>query len=122
MHSSSPDLGCYAPAHDHVLFYKIVTASDGVRLRIWESAEDVDSGSFPYLYILNLRVGSMAEAKRRLKQHLALNGGTLANGQDLPYKGKVKLMPYATWNGSEGGGAQVGAAEHRYESKIQRLS
>ncbi|MGB3137285.1 MAG: hypothetical protein WBG38_15730 [Nodosilinea sp.] len=92
----------YAPAIDHLLFYKIITDTDGIRLRIWESATDLDQSPSPYLYILNLRVGSIAEAKKRLKTHLTLNGGTLATGQTLPYKGKVKLMPYATWEGTHG--------------------
>ena len=61
---------------------------------------DLDQSPSPYLYILNLRVGSMAEAKRRLKAHLALNGGTLASGQELPQKGKVKLLPHPTWDGT----------------------
>ncbi|WOD38587.1 hypothetical protein [Nodosilinea sp. E11] len=75
--------------------------ADGVRLRIWESATYLDDSPSPYLYILNLRVNSLAEAKKRLRVHLALNGGTLATGQDLPHKGKVQLMPHPTWNGTE---------------------
>jgi hypothetical protein len=43
----------------------------------------------------------MAEAKQRLKAHLALNGGTLVTGQDLPPKGKIKIMPHSTWDGCE---------------------
>lgn len=102
--SFSTDLSYHAPLIDkHLLFYKIVPASDGIRLRIWESAPDMDQSPAPYLYILNLRVDSMAEAKQRLRAHLALNGGTLATGQDLPYKGKVRLMPHATWDGTEEG-------------------
>lgn len=101
--SFSTDISYHAPAvDDHLLFYKIVPGPDGIRLRIWESATDLDQSPTPYLYILNLRVSSMAEAKKRLKTHLALNGGTLATGQDLPYKGKVRIMPHATWNGTEG--------------------
>ncbi len=101
--SFSPDIDYHAPAVDnHLLFYKIVPGADGIRLRIWESASDPDQSSAPYLYILNLRVSSIAEARKRLKAHLAINGGTLATGQDLPYKGKVRLMPHATWNGTEG--------------------
>lgn len=101
MHASfSP--GNYAAAdEDHLLFYKIVSDADGIRLRIWENATDLDQSPAPYLYILNLRVDSMAEAKKRLKAHLALNGGTLATSQVLPHKGKVRLMAHATWNGTE---------------------
>ncbi|WP_017298428.1 hypothetical protein [Nodosilinea nodulosa] len=103
MHSSfSAEFSRYAPAVDHLLFYKIISDPDGIRLRIWESASELDQSPSPYLYILNLRVGSIAEAKKRLKAHLALNGGTLATSQDLPRKGKVKLMPHATWDGTEG--------------------
>ena len=103
MHTSlSADFSRYAPAVDHLLFYKIVNDPDGIRLRIWESATDLDRSQSPYLYILNLRVGSIAEAKKRLKAHLALNGGTLASGQTLPQKGKVKLMPHPTWDGTQG--------------------
>ncbi|MBD1872645.1 hypothetical protein H6F75_04055 [Nodosilinea sp. FACHB-131] len=98
----STNLSRYAPAVDHLLFYKIVPDADGIRLRIWESATDLDQSPSPYLYILNLRVESMAEAKKRLKAHLALNGGTLSVGQELPQKGKVKLLPYPTWDGTEG--------------------
>ncbi|MFQ4137065.1 hypothetical protein PGN35_012170 [Nodosilinea sp. PGN35] len=100
--SFSPNLSRYAPAVDHLLFYKIVPDADGIRLRIWESATDLDQSPSPYLYILNLRVSSMAEAKKRLKAHLTLNGGTLAMGQELPHKGKVRLMPHATWDGTAG--------------------
>ncbi|MGB3312206.1 MAG: hypothetical protein WBG32_09595 [Nodosilinea sp.] len=92
----------YAPVVDHLLFYKIINDIDGIRLRIWESATDLDQSPSPYLYILNLRVGSIAEAQKRLKAHLALNGGTLVTGQTLPFKGKVKLMPHATWDGTYG--------------------
>lgn len=97
----STNFSRYAPAVDHLLFYKIVPDADGIRLRIWESATDLDQSPSPYLYILNLRVGSMTEAKRRLKAHLALNGGSLSAGQELPHKGKVKLLPHPTWNGTE---------------------
>jgi hypothetical protein len=100
--SFSPSLGHHAlDADNHLLFYKIVSAPDGIRLRIWESATELDQSPAPYLYILNLRVGSLSEAKKRLKAHLSLNGGTLTTGQDLPSKGKVRLMPHATWNGTE---------------------
>lgn len=98
----STNLSRYAPAVDHLLFYKIVPDADGIRLRIWESPTDLDQSPSPYLYILNLRVSTMNEAKKRLRAHLALNGGTLAAGQELPQKGKVKLMPHATWDGTEG--------------------
>ncbi|HSM83009.1 MAG TPA: hypothetical protein VLS96_15065 [Nodosilinea sp.] len=91
----------YIPAADHLLFYKITSETDGMKLRIWESAAAVDPGAAPYLYILNFRVKSMAEAKSRLKAHLAINGGTLVTGQELPQKGKVRLMPHPTWNGTE---------------------
>ncbi|PZO40699.1 MAG: hypothetical protein DCF17_11645 [Shackletoniella antarctica] len=100
MHASFSPGNCAAD-EDHLLFYKIVSDADGIRLRIWESATDLDQSPAPYLYILNLRVGSMAEAKKRLKAHLALNGGTLATSQALPHKGQVRLMAHATWNGTE---------------------
>lgn len=101
MHASFSPGNCAAADGDHLLFYKIVSDADGIRLRIWESATDPDQSPAPYLYILNLRVSSMAEAKKRLKAHLALNGGTLATSQALPHKGKVRLMAHATWNGTE---------------------
>jgi hypothetical protein len=108
MHTSySPHSARHDLDADHLLFYKIISAPDGVRLRIWEAATALDDSPSPYLYILNLRVGSLAEAKNRLKDHLALNGGTLSPSQDLPSKGKVKLMPFATWNGSEGSSAEI---------------
>jgi hypothetical protein len=100
MHASFSPGNCAAD-EDHLLFYKIVSDADGIRLRIWESATDLDQSPAPYLYILNLRVGSMAEAKKRLRSHLALNGGTLATSQALPHKGQVRLMAHATWNGTE---------------------
>lgn len=90
-----------APIVDHLVFYKIMSVADGIRLRIWESAAALDDTPSPYLYILNLWVRSMAEAKQRLKAHLALNGGTLMTGQDLPPKGKIKIMPHSTWDGCE---------------------
>jgi hypothetical protein len=97
-----PDIGHYAPAVDHhLLFYKIISDTEGIRLRIWESADPLDQSPSPYLYILNLRVSSLDEAKRRLKTHLTLNGGTLSSGQALPHKGKVRLMPHATWNDAD---------------------
>lgn len=91
----------YAPGVDQLLFYKIMPGPDGIRLRIWESASPLDDSSTPYLYILNLRVKTTAEAETRLKEHLALNGGKLVTGKDLPHKGQVKLMPHATWSGDE---------------------
>lgn len=91
----------YAPAVDHILFYKITTEPDGVTLRIWESPVNSSGGSASYLYIINHHLASVAEAKARLKTHLSLNGGTLTLDQDLPHKGKVRLMSYPTWNGSD---------------------
>jgi hypothetical protein len=92
----------YAPGVEHLLFYKIMPAADGIRLRIWESASHLGDSSLPYIYILNLRVKTPAEAEMRLREHLSLNGGRLVTGQELPYKGQVKLMPHATWTGDEG--------------------
>ncbi|MGF1570131.1 MAG: hypothetical protein ACFCVD_19015 [Nodosilinea sp.] len=91
----------YVSAVDHLLFYKISTEPDGVKLRIWESPATSTESSATYLYIINCRVRSIAEAKARLQSHLALNGGTLAMGEALPNKGKVRLMPFPTWNGTE---------------------
>jgi hypothetical protein len=92
----------YSPGADQLLFYKIMPAPDGIRLRIWETGSHLDNHSAPYLYILNLRVKTTAEAETRLKEHLALNGGKLVTGRNLPHKGQVKLMPHATWSGDEG--------------------
>lgn len=92
----------HSPGVDQVVFYKIMPAPDGIRLRIWESANHFDDNLAPYLYILNLRVKTTAEAETRLKEHLALNGGKLVTGKDLPYKGQIKLMPHATWTSDAG--------------------
>ncbi|MBE9136242.1 hypothetical protein IQ254_03325 [Nodosilinea sp. LEGE 07088] len=101
--SVSPGIARYAPTVEHhLLFYKIISDAEGIRLRIWESAAHLDQSPSPYLYILNLRVSSLEEAKRRLKAHLTLNGGMLSSGQALPHKGKVRLMPHATWNSDDG--------------------
>lgn len=86
----------YAPDIQHLLHYKISTDSDGVRLRIWELATGPSTRDKAYLYIINYRLTSMNEAKDRLRQHLNLNGGILAQNQDIPSKGQIKLVPHPT--------------------------
>lgn len=93
----------YALAADHLLYYKITSGPEGCRLRIWEvpdTAEEGEQGS--YLYIINLRVANVVEAKAVLTHHLALNGGALAcNQADFPHKGKIRIMAFPTWNRQE---------------------
>lgn len=101
--SSLHDSSSFDPVLQQRLFYKISTVADGVTLRIWEESPSSPArGKVPYLYILNLRVASVAEAKRHLADHVALNGGILVADQTLPAKGKISLMPYPTWTGQEG--------------------
>ncbi len=87
----------YALATDSLLFYKISPEAGGITLRIWDNGPAQNSQD--YLYIANWRVKSMAEARRLLANHLACNGSSLACDQDiLPMKGKVRLLPHATWS------------------------
>lgn len=86
----------YAPAIQHLLNYKISAESGGVRLRIWEMATGPSAQEKSYLYIINHRLSSLEEAKARLRQHLDLNGGVLAQEQDIPCRGQIKLRPHPT--------------------------
>ncbi|HIK44536.1 MAG TPA: hypothetical protein IGR64_06560 [Leptolyngbyaceae cyanobacterium M65_K2018_010] len=91
----------YALAADHLLYYKISPEAGGFRLRLWETPAASTHREVNYLYILNFRVASVAEAKAVLAHHLALNGSALASDlTDLPKKGKIRLMAFPTWNGS----------------------
>ncbi|NJL47304.1 MAG: hypothetical protein HC929_07175 [Leptolyngbyaceae cyanobacterium SM2_5_2] len=90
----------YALATDHLLYYKITPEPDGFKLRIWETPTVAASQYGDYLYILNVRVVSMAEARECLANHLTLNGGSLVCDQtELPYKGKIRLLAFPTWDG-----------------------
>jgi hypothetical protein len=86
----------HAPIAEYLLYYKISVEPDGVKLRIWESPADDNASKETFLYILNCRASSMAEAKAQLRQHLTLNGGLLSTAGDLPQKGSVKLLPFPT--------------------------
>jgi hypothetical protein len=90
----------YALATDHLLYYKITPEPDGFKLRIWETPTGVADRHGEYLYIVNVRVASLTEARACLANHLALNGGALACDQaELPYKGKIRLLAFPTWDG-----------------------
>ena len=92
----------YALATDHLLYYKITPEPDGFKLRIWETPATAGDQQGAYLYILNRQVSSMAEARTLLSGHLGLNGGALACDQDeLPQKGKIRLLAFPTWNGDQ---------------------
>lgn len=86
----------YAPEPEHLLHYKISTDSEGVRLRIWEMAQGQTPREKAYLYIINHRLRSLEEAKEHLRHHLNLNGGSLAEGQNIPARGQIKLLPHPT--------------------------
>jgi hypothetical protein len=87
----------YALATDSLLFYKISPDPAGVNLRIW-SNQPVQA-SHTYSYIINWRVKTMGQARDLLINHLAMNGSSLAcDHNDLPMKGKVRLLGHATWN------------------------
>lgn len=89
----------YALAIDHLLYYKITSEPNGLKLRIWETPETAQDHHSHYLYILNLRVANMAEAREVLSQHLGQNGGALACDQaELPHKGKIRILAFPTWN------------------------
>ncbi len=90
----------YALATDHLLYYKITPEPGGLALRIWETPTAAARNHGEYLYIINVQVGSMAEARTCLANHLALNGGALVCDQaELPYKGKIRLLAFPTWDG-----------------------
>jgi hypothetical protein len=89
----------YAPNPQHLLHYKISTEPGGVRLRIWELATGPNTQAKAYLYIINHRLRSVAEAQASLRQHLDLNGGLLTPEQEIPARGKIQLLPHPTWDG-----------------------
>ncbi|MFH7243139.1 MAG: hypothetical protein ACHWZW_09850 [Spirulina sp.] len=92
----------YALATDHLLYYKIISEPSGLKLRIWETPDLVPDRHGAYLYVLNLRVADMAEARSILTRHLDLNGGALACDQgELPHKGKIRILAFPTWNSQE---------------------
>jgi hypothetical protein len=92
----------YALATDHLLYYKITPEPDGFKLRLWETATGAGDSQDGYLYIINYRVTSMAAAKAVLTNHLTFNGSALpCNQAELPYKGKIRLLAFPTWNGCE---------------------
>lgn len=87
----------YALATDHLIFYKISKEIDGFKLRIWEKSASWHQNS-TYLYILNYQAPSMAAAQELLTSYLASNGqGRAGHHPSLPLKGKVHLLPHATW-------------------------
>ncbi|MBU6230112.1 MAG: hypothetical protein KGQ93_10510 [Cyanobacteria bacterium REEB459] len=91
----SESLSALAP--EALLFYKISTEGGSICLRIWDNGLHPDGPG--YAFIVNWRVATIAQARHRLLQHLALNGTSLACDQDdLPMKGRVRLLNHPTWN------------------------
>lgn len=86
----------YARELHHLLHYKISTDLGGVRLRIWELAAGPSDRGKNYLYIINYRFTTLDDAKEQLRHHLSLNGGILAQDQDIPNRGQIKLLPHPT--------------------------
>jgi len=87
----------YALATDSLIFYKISQEIDGFKLRIWEK-KNQSSQADGYLYIVNYQATSIAATRQLLADYLASNGrGLPRNDNPLPWKGKVRLLPHATW-------------------------
>ncbi|MEB3314451.1 MAG: hypothetical protein VKL98_09930 [Cyanobacteriota bacterium] len=82
---------------DHLIFYKISQEVDGFTLRIWEKSASWHQNN-TYLYILNYQAASITAAQEVLTRYLASNGqGAASHDHSLPLKGKVRLLPHATW-------------------------
>lgn len=91
----------YALASDHILNFRISERPGGVKLTMWElSPEPVDQLK-PYLYVVNYYLTSLEEAHGFLRQHLTINGASGVAKLDIPFEGKVRVMPYPTWNSCE---------------------
>lgn len=86
---------------DHILHFRISQRPSGTRLTLWELAAVPDNRVKPYLYMVNYYLETLEEAKGLLRQHLVLNGASGVGNLDLPHEGKVRIMPYPTWNSCE---------------------
>lgn len=91
----------YALASDHVLHFQISERPGGVRLTLWELAPNKADQLKPYLYRINYYLNSFEEARGFLRQHLLINGASGVARLEIPSEGKVRVMPYPTWNGCE---------------------
>jgi hypothetical protein len=91
----------YALASDHILHFRISERPGGVRLTLWELAPSQADQLKPYLYRINYYLNSLEEARGFLRQHLLINGASGVAKLEIPFEGKVRVMPYPTWNGCE---------------------
>lgn len=91
----------YALASDHVLHFRISERPGGVRLTMWEMAPNPKEQLKPYLYVINYYLDTLEEAQGFLRQHLMINGASGVAKLDIPFEGKVRVMPYPTWSSCE---------------------
>lgn len=91
----------YALASDHILHFRISQRPGGVKLTLWELAPASENRIKPYLYLVNYQLNSLEEARGLLRQHLLINGASGVAKLEIPAEGKVRIMPYPTWNSCE---------------------
>ncbi|HEY9878509.1 MAG TPA: hypothetical protein V6D29_08635 [Leptolyngbyaceae cyanobacterium] len=91
----------YALASDHILHFRISQRPGGVKLTLWELAPAPENRLKPYLYLVNYHLNSLEEARGLLRQHLLINGANGVANLEIPAEGKVRIMPYPTWNSCE---------------------
>lgn len=91
----------YALASDHILHFRITERPGGVKLTMWELTPTATDQLKPYLYVVNYHLNSLEEARGFLRQHLMINGASGVARLDIPFEGKVRVMPYPTWNSCE---------------------
>lgn len=89
----------YALATDPLLYYKILSESTSLKIRIWESTTPATDHDGDYLYIVTIPVTDLRSAQAVLARHLTLNGGVLACDQsEFPHKGQIRLLASSTWD------------------------
>ncbi|MEM6254420.1 MAG: hypothetical protein AAF821_16005 [Cyanobacteria bacterium P01_D01_bin.156] len=88
----------------HTIKYRISSQQSPpqtTRLTFRETAPRNPNRLKPYLYAANYTVRSIDEAYRLLRDYLYTNGVTAVENLTFPHRGKIEVIPGASWCGSQ---------------------
>ncbi len=88
----------------HTIKYRISCQHNSpktTRLTFRETASRNQNRLKPYLYAANYTVRNIDEAYRLLRDYLYTNGVTAVENLTFPNRGKIEVIPAASWCGSQ---------------------
>lgn len=88
----------------HTIKYRISCQHNSpktTRITFRETAPRNQNRLKPYLYAANYTVSSLDDAYRLLRDYLYTNGVTSVENLNFPHRGKIEVIPGASWCGSQ---------------------